>query len=119
MNRSTTVQKALHPELVCEAFEEIMDMATAQVDQRRVSVLPLFGTGSHTGTRFRRWLSVAGSMPVVSSAWVRWGLRSRARFAAMTVVVYFIYDLLERFGLFDSLQSSTRAPWTCTPGFEP
>ena len=94
------------PVLSDERRQEIMDMATAQVEQRRVSALPLFGTGSHTGTRFRRWLSVAGSMPVVSSAWVRWGLRSRARFAAMTVVVYFIYDLLERFGLFDSLQSS-------------
>ena len=76
------------PVLSDERRQEIMDMATAQVEQRRISVLPLSGTGSHTGTRFRRWLSVAGSMPVVSSAWVRWGLRSRARFAAMTVVVY-------------------------------
>ena len=33
-------------------------------------------------------------------------MRSRARFDAVTVVVYFIYDLLELFGLFDSLQSS-------------
>ena len=44
--------------------------------------------------------------PVVSSAWVRWGHRSRARLAAMSAVVYFIYDVLERLGVFDSLQSS-------------
>ena len=77
------------PVLSDERRQEIMGMVTAQVEQRRISVLPLFGTGSHTGTRFRRWLSVAGSMPVASSAWGRWGLKSRARFAAMTLVAYF------------------------------
>jgi len=94
------------PVLSDERRQQLIDSANVQVEQRRVAMLPLFGTGSHTGTRFRRLLSVASAMPVVSSAWVRWGLRSRARFAAMSVVVYFVYDILERLGVFDSLQGS-------------
>ena len=65
-----------------------------------MATLPLYGAAVSPGTRIRRCMAVAGTLPVTSASWVRWALRSRARFAALGVLSYVVYEALEHVGVF-------------------
>ncbi len=97
------------PVLTDERRTQILETASAQVERGRVTALPLYGGSGALGVRLRRWMSVVAALPVVSASWVRWCLRSRARFTALSVVSFFIYEGLETAGLFDRAQRGYQA----------
>jgi hypothetical protein len=97
------------PVLSDERRTQIMETANTQVERGRVTALPLYGGSGNVGVRLRRWASVVATLPALSASWVRWCLRSRARFSALGIVSFFLYEGLETAGLFDRIQRGYQA----------
>ena len=85
-----------------ERKNELTTQATAIVNGTgaRVSRLPRYsGPDANRGKRF---MGVLAALPLVGARWLRWGLRSRARFIGMLGMAFLVYELMENVGFFST-----------------
>ena len=87
-----------------ERKNELLTQATAIVNGTgaRVGRLPRY-SGSEAN-RGKRFMGVLAGPPLVGARWLRWGLRSRARFIGMLGLAFLTYELMENVGFFEHVK---------------
>jgi hypothetical protein len=98
------------PVMSDEMRTEIDTKARELLRVRGLRKLRRFGQ-SGIATEARRFGSIVASAPLMAGKWVRWALRGRVRFGGMCAVLFFIYEGLSHWGVFDYVQERIERSW--------